>query len=539
MHTSFRLIRTVLALLMIAGYITQPLSALELYTIIRGGCNAQTGLIINVDDTHVYQINIAGKLQILPREGIEHILVYNPIGNPFDRLDPESGIAAHIREVRVLSREGTAFIGWPIRFIDDLIVFFDLQGKTHLVRMEDIQRFSEPGPGMVVPRSIVEHHQITFGYGSNLPQCTEKIPPGSSPVQPTRMLSDQIRIQKFLTVYHNGFSRLKRLQKRTVFYARPYTFDKKTKIALVINRDDFQEEFSAGLPVYFQWPSGSTFGPQGYLVVGLKPIEHLPSVEPIFNLRFDGKYHFLSASFSGNPFAFSAGSHFMIENRFFMESFFKKKDPDDLLFLPQFNQVAFTGIEWGPYSFSAGYYYPLFGLQANGIFRELLSESAATILKAQYTSADYRLQLIASGIVMGSNDPGNESINLIYADEMALKSSRTERSRQLESALSAFSLDAAFFRVNLDLDLARDVRIGLSEVVIQGDYRETISGSDYQLRFNHITTSAYVHQDFGDSVALKGQLNHFLRNYQARLEQQKNRHDESKFSFSVAVEFIL
>lgn len=521
-------------------FLAPPVSGIELYSIIHKGCETRTGLIIQVDETNVYQIDIDGRLSVTPRDGIEQVLVYNPIGNPFSHLDLDSGLLQFIREVRVSSEDGTVFSGWPIRFIDDLIVFFDIHGKTHLVHIDEIQQFSAPDSLFGAELTIDQHEKMQFGFGSNLPECSKKpLMVGGKEIQPTRMLSDQIRIQKFLTIYHNGFARLKRLQKRTVFYARPYTFDKQTKIALMIQRDDFQEEFSVGLPVYFQWPSGSTFGPQGMLAIGLKPIEHLPNVEPLFGLRFDGKYHFLSASFSGNPFAFSAGSHFMIENRSLMKDYFSKKNATDLLFLPQFNQVAFTGVEWGAFSFSAGYYYPLFGIQGNGIFRELLSEGASTIIKAQYTAEDYKIQVIASNIELGSNSPSDENIGLIYADEMSLGTSRTERSRQLESEIESFNLDSAFLRANLDLDLSSKVKMGISEVIILGDYEETISGQDYGLRFNHLITSVKIQQDFGETVALQGYLNYFIRQYESQREQGNKQHDENKFSFSVAVEFIL
>ena len=108
-------------------------SAIELYSIVHKGCEAQTGLIIHVDENQVYQVNTEGKLVIIPREGIEHILVYNTIANPFFHLDLTSGVAEYIRKVKVSSDDEIVFSGWPIRFIDDLIVFFDLEGDREFL----------------------------------------------------------------------------------------------------------------------------------------------------------------------------------------------------------------------------------------------------------------------------------------------------------------------------------------------------------------------------------------------------------------------
>jgi hypothetical protein len=516
-----------------------PTSAIELYSVVHKGCEAQTGLIIHVDEQQVYQVNTEGKLVIIPREGIEHILVYNTIANPFFQLDLTSGLAEYIRNVRVSSDDELVFSGWPIRFIDDLIVFFDLEGKTHLVQTGDIQKFSKLESENQSLKKIDVFERMNFGFGSNLPACADAAPATQTAIQPTRMVSSQIKIQKFLSVYHDGFTKLKRLQKRTVFYARPYLFDEKTKIALVIMRDDFQEEFSGGMPLYFQWPSGRTFGPQGLLVVGSKPIEHLSSVEPVFQLRFDGKYQFLTASFAGNPLAFSAGGDYMINNRFFMQKFFSIMGSNEFLFLPQFNQVALTGLEWEAYSASVGYYYPIIGLQANGIFRELLSDSANALYRLQYTGADFKFNLVASSATMRSEGGNTENIRVIYADEMSQPISRTERSILLETQLEQFSFDSSFVRLNLDIDLSPEVRLGISEVIILGDYQEMIAGTPYKLKFDHYVTSVNLQQDFGDNVALKGYLNYFLRNYYSQLDQNKNTHEESKFSFSLAIEFVL
>lgn len=529
---AFFLSLVILATIPSAGF------GLELYTIIHNGCTTQTGLIVNVDDETVLQLDISGRLVATPRKGIEHVLVYNTIDNPYSEIDLTGELQKYLREVKVSAEEDERFIGWPIRFFENFIVFFDLVGKTHLVDKDNIEWFDSPSEISAEKKVISDFKDFKFGFGSNLPSCSGKAAQ-SEDIQPTRMLSDQIKIHKFLTTYREGFIKLKRFQRRTVFYARSYLFDKQTKIALVINRDDFQEEFSAGMPIYFQWPTGSVFGPQGLLVAGSKPNENLPSVEPVFGLRFDGKYHFLSASFAGNPFAFSTGASFMIENRFFMGGFFEQKSPSDTLVLPQYNQVVLTGLERGAWSISIGYYYPLFGIQANGLFREILSGNGSPILKAKYTTADQSISIVGSQVSLGSNNPNNDHINLIYAEEMSLESTITAQSRLLIEQLESFQFDSTFIRVNFDMDVGNELKLGLSEVVLQGNYQETIFSSRYALGFNNYITSINLHQGFGDNVALNAHVNLFIRNYDSQSATRDEKTEENKFSFTLAVEFIL
>ena len=515
------------------------ISALELYSVIHSGCQVQTGLIVNVDDSAVYQLDVTGKLVSTPRKGIEHVLVLNTIDNPYSEVDLSRELIAYLREVHVSTEEEEKFWGWPIRFFENFIVFYDLEGKTHLVEKDNVVWFDSPrqvSPGL---KQISDYKKFKFGFGNNLPECTSGKEPNKDAVQPTRMLSDQIKIQKFFSAYQEGFIKLKRFQRRTVFYARPYLFDRKTKIALVIARDDFQEEFSAGMPIYFQWPSGSVFGPQGLLIVGSKPNENLPNVEPVFGLRFDGKYHFLSASFAGNPFAFSAGSGFMIENRYFMGAYFEKKSPDDILVLPQYNQVALTGFERGPYSISVGYLYPLFGIQANGIFREILSGNGFPIIKFKYTTGSKHISAVASQFNIGVSQPREAHIRLIYAEEMPEQTTMTPQSQLLAQQIEEFKFNSLYLRLNLVTDLGDEMTLAFSEVILQGRYDETISGSDYSLGFNSYITSINLHQGFGDNVALNAYFNLFIRNYDSQSATTDEKKEEHNLSFTLAVEFIL
>jgi hypothetical protein len=511
---------------------------LELYGLVGRHCQVSIGLIIQVDDQRVIQIGVDGSLVETRREEIEHVLVYNTIDNPIQRLDLNKSARDYLREVSEVAHQGVVFIGWPIRFIEETIVFFDLEGNTHLVDMEDIEAFSILETTVPLSVEVEQAQPMVFGLGRNLPEC-RRPKTDAELVQPTRMLSDRITIDKFLTIYREGFIKLKRLQRRTGFYARPYLFDRKTKVALVINRNDFQEEIPAGLPLYFQWPTGKTFGPQGLMVIGSKPNEHLPNLEPVFGLRFDGKYHFLSASFAGNPFAFSVGGDFMIKNRFYYGEFFELRSPDEILVLPQYNQVALTGLERGAYSLSAGYYYPLFGLQANGIFREILATEAAPMMKLQYTGGRYRANLVASAIRLGADDPEEDTIKVIFADEMSQQLTKTARSERLAEQLGSFRFNAHIWRLNLEYELDTERMIQLSEVVLTGEYHEVMADVPYQLQFATYATAIGLFQDFGENVALKGYLNLFWRRFESQADRHNETIDESKFSFTVAIEFIL
>lgn len=514
-------------------------TALELYAILHDNCTPGIGLIIGVDHQSIFLLNTNGELVELEKKGIEHILVYNTLDNPFSKIDLSASLVDLARSVRVQGEEDSHFIGWPIRFLDQLIVFFDVEGKTHLVDIETIQGFNIVEEFSNSSKTIEQYKTYQFGLGSNIPECRELNDPANDRIQPTRMVSDPIKISKFLQVYQKGFTKLDRLQKRTTFYARPYLYEKKTKVGLVVGRDDFQEELPGLMPLNFQWPTGSNYGPQGILNLGLYTNKMLPNVEPVFGVRFEGKYHFLSVFFAGNPWAFSYGTDFIIRQRLFFEKFFSRMDAEGPAVFPQYNQIALTGVEWGPYSIMGGYYYPVIAIQGNNIFREVLAEHSLPVAALKYTTQGTTYQLVLSDIKLSSNEPSANHINLIYAAEMSQATALTTASSQLINEMDNFSLKSQFIRFNFTMDLADQVQIGLSEVLFSGTYQETLKNRDYHLSFNQYITSALMQQEFGDYVSLKFYLNYFIRHYHSQSESHDTESSQNKFSLAVVVEFIL
>lgn len=535
MKTGLKLI----ILLLILGYSGSDAVALELYSIVQPKCDRSTGLIIHVNTSEILLLNTLGNIERIQKQGVEHILVYNTLDNPITHPDLNSDLVNYLRYVSIQGDEEISFVGWPIRFMEELIVFFDVEGNIHLVNIDMIQGFSIPEKSDWSDIKMSQFQTYRFGFGNNLPACESDPTDKENFIQPTRMISDPIAVSKFFSVYRDGFTKLNRFQKRTSFYARPYLYENKTKVGLVVDRSDFQEELPANLPINFQWPTGSNYGPQGILNVGSFINDSLPNVEPVFAVNFSGKYHFLSVLFSGNVWGFSYGESFIVENRAVYSDFFSRRDADDPLVFPHYNQMAMTGLEWGPYSFSAGYYYPVTGMQANGIFREILSEKSMPIISLKYTTADSDLQFLFSDIRAGSTSPSKDSIKLIYAEEMAAGTTMTEASKNLVDQLDQFDYHARFFRLNYDHSLNEEILLGLSGVILLGNYEETLAGADYKLDYRQYITSARIQQEFGDYVALKGYLNYFIRQYHSKSSDHDDNLEENKFSFTVLVEFIL
>ena len=513
--------------------------ALELYSIVYSECRHHTGLILDVEEAHLLLLDTKGEFRKLPRQAIETILVYNTVENPLSGIDLRHQHVVLPRKVTIQGEPDFHFTGWPIRFLEDLIVFYDIQGKSHLVNVEQVKRFESASDLNREKPITLNHSSFDFGFGSNMPRCRSLDESEPGRVQPTRMLSDRISISKFLAVYQKGFDQLDRFESRTGYYARPYLYDTQTKLALVIQNDRYRAEIPQGLPLNFQWSTGRNFGPQGKLTLGLSDVSTIPNMEPVFAVQFSGKYHFLSLQYAGNISAFSYGESFLINNRSFYTSFFSKYNPEQSLVFPHFNQNTMTGFDLGPYSLAGGLFYPVMAVQGNEIFREILSEKFSPIGVFKYTTDETRTEAIFSMINLESSNPSRKNIRLILAEEMSNQVNLSQASSSLMDQIESFDLDSSFLRINYEQALRDDLVLGMSEVLLQGRYQERLQGEDYRLNFQHLVTSVKMDQVFGDYVALKACLNYFIRQYGSETMTGSDESSDNQFSFSLAIEFFL
>lgn len=159
MKTGLKLI----ILFLVALYTGSAAVALELYSVVQTKCNRTTGLIIDVNDSDIFLLNTLGHIETIQKQGVEHILVYNTLDNPITHLHLDGDLASYLRYVSVQGDEETNFVGWPIRFMEELIVFFDVKGNIHLVNTDMIQGFSIPEKS---DRSEFEMSQFqTYQFG--------------------------------------------------------------------------------------------------------------------------------------------------------------------------------------------------------------------------------------------------------------------------------------------------------------------------------------------------------------------------------------
>ena len=513
--------------------------AIEVYTLVDQACRQETGLIIDTTRDEVGLLTVEGKYARWKRKEVRSLLVYNLLNNPISKLEMRGPLARRIRSIQLSGKEGLQFSGWPIRFFEDLIVFYDIEGKTHIQEIERIRRVSKPkGINENIP---IETYTITiFSTGNALPECTN-INHIKGTAFPTRVLGDQIKIGKFFSDYQDGFERLNRFEKRTIFYARPFLFDAPTQMGITLSEERYQyrKELIQSFPFSIQWSNGSSYGPQAFFRLGSNHSEILPNVEPVFALRTDIKAHLFTASFIGNPMAMAQGADFIVKNRFQFQEYFARIGPGDTVLVPHFNQMALTGLEWGAHSVSMGFFHPILGIHGINIFREVLFPNPTLIGRYLYTTEHSSYRLLYAAPRHGSDHPTPQDIRLATHTDMLLPGILSQESAFLQSGIQWFSVGSDFIRAGVNLDLNKELEFRVDGVVLSGTYHEWLRARYYRLDFQHYVVSTGFIQRFGERVALVGDLNYFQRQYQTESREYNGSRISRRFSLVGTIRFAL
>jgi hypothetical protein len=113
--------------------------ALELHSVIDDRCQVNTGVLVHVDDAQVQLITMAGNHASVPIESVRVIAIHKVLENPLPQITMAEPLRRLAREVRTGHDPSAGFVGWPVGFYDQLVIFFDTDGRSHVLEPQDIR----------------------------------------------------------------------------------------------------------------------------------------------------------------------------------------------------------------------------------------------------------------------------------------------------------------------------------------------------------------------------------------------------------------
>jgi len=485
--------------------------ALEVQGIVTSDCRRHVGLVVFADSESVEILDINGQHQVIPQASIDAVSIFNIIDNPIGEIHINEALRFRLKALYTDDTLEPRAFALPVRFIDDLNVFFDLDGKSHVYTFKDIHKI-RPAPVSLHGVRKIPYKATTFEFGDSSGKCAGQ--PGV--VKATRVLGDKIAISEFLHGFADGFEALDSFQERTYLYAKPFLYDEKTRLGISLIGK--RREPGINFPIYFQWSTGEAYRFQSFTAIGGKSHEFIPNTEPVFSVRSDVKSHFFHALFIGNFVGLPAGQSFFMGSNAELSG--------ALTVQPSFNYMALMGGDYGPYSLSVGFYYPNFGIKVGNEYREILGSKTSYAIRGMYTKSKFRVRAIGS--------------TSSYSSGSAAKTEVIRRTGTGGDQLApdTFRFSAVFIRGGIDYTWSDVIKVGADLTSVTGSYRETVAAQGNDISFIKLNVQPYVRQTFGHYVSITAYANFFNDKYRANFLNQGTSDQDRGTEFFGAFEFI-
>jgi len=514
-----------------------PVFAVEIYRILDQHCQGPTGVILRADSNRLELLGVNGELQEVQVEDIHYVLVYYVQENPIRKVLLNEQTTSLLKEVHTNDNLSPSFSGWPIKFLEEAVVFYNMEGNLSLVGIDQIQSIEPFHPNQSSLTFAAKTLPPKFVLEQGFPGCEPEIVQPKD-LRPTLVMGDKIKINQFLSSFIEGHQKLRRFQERTQFYARPFLFPKKTRLGFPNIGPNQNQEFPAFMPVYIQWSSGQSFGNQALTGFGSKASPWLPQLEPFTGVQADLKSHFFNASFAGNLLGIAKGTDFLVKDRLMFADFYAKTSQKEVMIVPNFNHFALSGVDYGAYSASLGIYHPVYAVQGGGLFREVTHRAAGPMLRLIRQGPKDRYRLVLANSLASSQEPKVEQVRL-YSTLALTQTKLFVDESKVRGDLDRFDLKMNYARFGYDLEWDEEIDLSIDGILLWGGYQEI-----YQNKFQFLNTKQLLvglkstHR-FGDYVELSGQLNLFSRGYDFSFNDVPGQHSEQDFSVVVTVDFFL
>lgn len=362
-----------------------PAHAAEVHTLFDDACAKTSGVLVEVTEDRVSLVDLGGQLVTWPRARVASIALHKTLENPLARIDTGGALAPYLRDVWVGDDRDATFTGWTTAFFDDLFIYYDLDGQTHVLDPEEIRRIrpSAPGRGVVTPR---QHAQVTLAFPVEIVPCGAAGPPPTDAVLPSRVIADRIKVGDYLGKLSERYLAQAGFEERTYVYATPFLFDAQNRLGLL-----YDPAWAAPFPLYFRWSGGRPYRFQSLSVVGNAPHEWLPFAFASLSVRSDVKSHFFSGTFVGHVLGLPAGTNPYLE------------EADAVVVRPgeaprvdhSYNYLLLVGADYWRLSAAVGVSYLTTRLGVAGLpARTMLATSASPTVRLRYQGPDLQLRAL-------------------------------------------------------------------------------------------------------------------------------------------------
>ena len=452
-----------------------PVGAIELYSFFDNQCKEVIGYLVSEREDVYTILSVDGKFINLHRDDLKGILVYHVINPPLQGIEDHKGGLDKILTLSV-QNEGKldTFSGFPIQFIEDLVLFLSIDGSVRVHKIDSIIKI-RPFGGRAISK-LGKKVNLSIKSKGYLQACNSG---RGGFLRPNRILIDQIKIYQFLSNYKIGYEAFKSFQERTYLYARPKLYTQETRFGLV--RQDPIERSASTIFPFMEWSSGKPFRVQSLTQIGSIFNEYGADLDPLAGLKAEVKAHFFHSIFIGNLQALSAGSSLFfngsLESGYYVDS--------------GLNYSAMVGGDLGPHSLSIAIYYPVYLFGSGEEIREVLAESSSYALRYMYTNKRFRFYGVTSMRDVDTQDPSDDYLRVLGSHFP-----------------ESYSVKSFFIRSGVDMNFSKDMNLGFNLLFMDLSYTE--QPGERTVSMDRLGGVVYTRKNFGEYISFGGRLT-FLR----------------------------
>ena len=483
-------------------------------------------MIVNVSENDATIIDLQGNYRNLNTREVDLIARYDVLENPTPQVifPVENNF---LYEVSAQSKSQN-FFGFAVAFFEDLVIFFDLQGKSHVIEANKISYLRAV--------KVYEQKSVALNHGSSItllaPELKRTCQIIHNKLDPALKNLDHVssftvsgtfKIATFFSDRRKGYRELEGLEERTVFYARPTYFDDRTRLGLAYTVDGYQNTFKIpstaweqNMPAYLNFGGGKPYRFQSSFKAGnIAPVA-TPYLKSIGGVETQFKSHLIHGIFAANLDAFTAGKAVR------PLSDFSKARPA-IWSMGSFNHLTLLGFDYGAWSFSYGYFFPVFMFGHGYESREVMSNTTSPVVHTGWKNnnldinvffyfTNLRGQPDVSNATAASAEQNSTSDTFLYASFRGDIQSYTLKSYASRLQLKYQPSEKTYFETSVlfrTVDYAEDMILLNSPrkppYNSQGPLYSGVTES-HSLSTKSLGTNLGVHFDFGQWVGMRGNI---------------------------------
>ena len=481
-------------------------------------------MIVNVGENESTILDLQGRYKILDTRKVDLIARYDVLENPISQVSfPNAN--NYLYEVSAQNNTQN-FYGFAVAFFEDLVIFFDLQGKSHVIEANKISYLRAV--------KLYEGKSSSLNHGSSVtllpPELKRNCNVNVKRQDATPRVLDHVssfavsgtfKIATFFSDRRKGYRELEGLEERTLFYARPTYFDDRTRLGLAYTVDSYENTFGIpssnweqNMPAYLSFGSGKPYRFQSSFKAGnITPLS-TPSLKSIGGIETQFKSHLIHGVFAANFDAFTAGKAVR------QLSDFSKARPA-VWSLASFNHLTLLGFDYGSWSLSYGYFFPVFMFGHGFESREVMSNTTSPVVRSGWKNNNFDINLFLymtnlhgqpdlSRANAGLSEQNSTSDTFLYASargdiqSYSLKSYASRLQLKYQTSEKTFFETSALFKTT---DYSEDmILLNSPRKSTTNNQSPLYSGSTerHTLYTKSLGLSLGVHFDFGQWVGMRG-----------------------------------